>query len=218
MSAPGWLEIAGGKIELTYRLMAEQAVDQIAKVFENGLVKPWRDCSANRSSNRSEARYSTIVPPQVNASAVKHFCEHEWAQHLTDVMLRRAELAALRCPDRHGRRRAGDAFDGGDVELGCSRGLKRELVAYQSATIGCVARAALLLAAREHSARSHGQPTAVGLPVPHSYNACLNISASVSAEEFGRGCSACCWIFAPVATISGMSSFGSCRRCLSRKS
>ena len=32
---------------------------------------------------------SGILPPPVSASLVQHYCRHEWARHIDDVMIRR---------------------------------------------------------------------------------------------------------------------------------
>ena len=86
MSAPGWLEIAGGKLT-TYRLMAQQAVDKIIAYL--GL--PRAACRTAREPlvEPGEAQYSGILPPPVSAAAVEYFCAHEWARYPEDILLRR---------------------------------------------------------------------------------------------------------------------------------
>jgi glycerol-3-phosphate dehydrogenase len=84
----GWWDVAGGKLT-TYRLIAEQAVDQIAaqekwrlprcSTAEEPLLKP-----------EETAGVSGILPPPWSKSTVAHYCAHEWAAHLDDVMVRRA--------------------------------------------------------------------------------------------------------------------------------
>jgi len=83
----GWWDVAGGKLT-TYRLIAEQAVDQIAAqekwrlprcaTAEEPLLKP-----------EETAGVSGILPPPWSKGAVAYYCAHEWAAHLDDVMVRR---------------------------------------------------------------------------------------------------------------------------------
>jgi len=88
---PGWWDVAGGKLT-TYRLMAEQAVDGLAK--SPGLAGR----SFERCRTASEpllpasecAGVSGILPPKMSRELVEHFCAQEWAVHLDDVMVRRA--------------------------------------------------------------------------------------------------------------------------------
>jgi glycerol-3-phosphate dehydrogenase len=86
MTEPGWFDVAGGKLT-TYRLMAEQTVDQLI-----GFAK----LNARRCETEhvplldAPPMYSGITPPAVSRDAVKHFIEHEWARHLSDVMIRRS--------------------------------------------------------------------------------------------------------------------------------
>lgn len=85
---PGWWDVAGGKLT-TYRLMAEQTVDRIARY----LAHP-----APRSRTAEEpllppellTPYSAIIPPPCTRAAVEHYVTREWAAHLDDVMLRRS--------------------------------------------------------------------------------------------------------------------------------
>jgi glycerol-3-phosphate dehydrogenase len=85
MTEQGWFDVAGGKLT-TYRLMAEQTVDQIVR--HAGLQA--RSCStATIPLLVGEAKFSGILPPAVSKEAVEHFCRHEWAIHLSDVMIRR---------------------------------------------------------------------------------------------------------------------------------
>jgi glycerol-3-phosphate dehydrogenase len=83
---PGWFDVAGGKLT-TYRLMAEQTVDQVARYLK-------RDTPRSKTANRpllsaNESRFSSILPPEASREAVEHFCRNEWAIHLDDVMIRR---------------------------------------------------------------------------------------------------------------------------------
>ncbi|HUR58165.1 MAG TPA: glycerol-3-phosphate dehydrogenase/oxidase [Opitutaceae bacterium] len=84
---PGWWDIAGGKLT-TYRLMAEEAVDQIAEHLRANVQK----C---RTADEpllppGSTPFSAIVPPACSEAAVAHYVEHEWAMHLDDVMVRRS--------------------------------------------------------------------------------------------------------------------------------
>jgi glycerol-3-phosphate dehydrogenase len=87
MNEPGWWDVTGGKLT-TYRLMAEEAVDAIAKCLGRGKAVcqtarlPLLDAS-------STTAVSGIVPPPVSELVVKHYCRNEWARRLDDVMIRR---------------------------------------------------------------------------------------------------------------------------------
>ena len=87
MSHPGWWDVTGGKLT-TYRLMAEEAVDSIAKYLD--VKTP--PCSTARTplvEGGQTAALSGILPPPVSESAVIYFCQVEGAHHLDDVMIRR---------------------------------------------------------------------------------------------------------------------------------
>jgi len=90
---PGWWDVAGGKLT-TYRLMAEQTVDQIAK-WLSGLNAFNREIAACRTAVEpllpaAETNgVSGILPPKFCREAVEHYCANEWAVHLADVMVRR---------------------------------------------------------------------------------------------------------------------------------
>jgi glycerol-3-phosphate dehydrogenase len=86
MTEPGWFDVAGGKLT-TYRLMAEQTIDQIVSHLK---------CSTPACStadvpllDESQPLFSGILPPDVTREAVEHFCAKEWVMHLDDVMIRR---------------------------------------------------------------------------------------------------------------------------------
>jgi glycerol-3-phosphate dehydrogenase len=87
---PGWWDVAGGKLT-TYRLMAEQTIDQLVADRENGL-RPKSHC---RTADEpllpvsETAGISGILPPPFGTEAVAHCCTNEWAIHLDDVMVRR---------------------------------------------------------------------------------------------------------------------------------
>ncbi|HEX3601875.1 MAG TPA: glycerol-3-phosphate dehydrogenase/oxidase [Lacipirellulaceae bacterium] len=87
MNEPGWWDITGGKLT-TYRLMAEEAVDAIAKYV--GVAN--QKCQTARRpllTPSATSGISGIVPPPVSEALVKHFCRNEWALHLEDLMIRR---------------------------------------------------------------------------------------------------------------------------------
>ncbi len=88
MPQPGWIDVAGGKLT-TYRLMAQQAVDRIGKHLKLELP----DCQTAQQpliTPEEADGISGVIPPPVTRQAVEHYCTHEWAQHLDDVMLRRS--------------------------------------------------------------------------------------------------------------------------------
>ncbi len=96
-----WWDVAGGKLT-TCRLMAEQTVDRL--ISEAHLSA--QPCSTADHTLLDNPGISGILPPEFSESAVRHFCEHEWAQHLDDVMIRRsswhyyrrdAEAIAMQC-------------------------------------------------------------------------------------------------------------------------
>jgi glycerol-3-phosphate dehydrogenase len=114
MPEPGWIDVAGGKLT-TYRLMAEQTVDRIVSYLKIPApacataktpllaCSPFsgRACEARPAGHAWQARplnenappapttFTGILPPEVSRDAVEHFCRHEWASHLADIMLRR---------------------------------------------------------------------------------------------------------------------------------
>jgi glycerol-3-phosphate dehydrogenase len=89
---PAWWDVAGGKLT-TYRLMAEQTVDQIVKFLKHEGLKatpaPCRTAEEPLLPAAETQNLSGILPPQFSREIVKHFCENEWAAHLDDVMVRR---------------------------------------------------------------------------------------------------------------------------------
>jgi glycerol-3-phosphate dehydrogenase len=84
---PQWWDVAGGKLT-TYRLMAEQAVDQVvAKLkLKAGTCRTAKVPLLPKSETDG---VSAITPPDFCRSAVEHYCQTEWAIHLDDVMVRR---------------------------------------------------------------------------------------------------------------------------------
>jgi len=91
---PGWWDVAGGKLT-TYRLMAEETVDQIvSRLKRSSLLKqpvaPCRTASAPLLPVEQTEGLSGILPPECSRRLVEHFCANEWALHLDDVMVRRS--------------------------------------------------------------------------------------------------------------------------------
>jgi glycerol-3-phosphate dehydrogenase len=87
MTEPGWFDVTGGKLT-TYRLMAEQAVDEAAAYLKKEPM-PCQTATEPLLPDEAEPQYSGILPPPVSREAVEHYCRHEWAIHLDDVMVRR---------------------------------------------------------------------------------------------------------------------------------
>jgi len=90
---PGWWDVAGGKLT-TYRLMAQQTVDQIVERLTalRALTQKVETCSTATKPLLPESEttgVSGILPPECSRPVVEHFCHKEWAVHLDDVMLRR---------------------------------------------------------------------------------------------------------------------------------
>jgi glycerol-3-phosphate dehydrogenase len=86
MPQPGWLDVAGGKLT-TYRLIAEQAVDRLAR-YLGGPVARCRTAE-EPLCDAGGCPYSGILPPAVGPEPVQYACRQEWAVHLDDVMVRR---------------------------------------------------------------------------------------------------------------------------------
>jgi glycerol-3-phosphate dehydrogenase len=91
---PGWWDVAGGKLT-TYRLMAEETVDQIVSHLKRSSllkqpVTPCRTASAPLLPVEQTEGLSGILPPECSRRLVEHFCANEWALHLDDVMVRRS--------------------------------------------------------------------------------------------------------------------------------
>jgi glycerol-3-phosphate dehydrogenase len=85
--SPGWFDVVGGKLT-TYRLMAEQTVDRIARRLGR-TVAPCSTAEVRLLSPEETAGVSAIVPPEPSRAVVEHLCRNEWAVHLDDVMIRR---------------------------------------------------------------------------------------------------------------------------------
>jgi glycerol-3-phosphate dehydrogenase len=88
MPEPGWLEVAGGKLT-TYRLIAQQAVDRLLRHL-GCQARPCRTAEEPLLDPAEAEGASGILPPAVGAAVVEHYCRHQWAVHLDDVMLRRS--------------------------------------------------------------------------------------------------------------------------------
>jgi len=89
ISPDGWLDAAGGKLT-TYRLMAEESVNKLAR-FLNRTVPPCRTHQEALLKAGEPEGVSGVIPPPVTPEAVRHYCEKEWAVHLDDVMIRRTD-------------------------------------------------------------------------------------------------------------------------------
>jgi glycerol-3-phosphate dehydrogenase len=87
MSHAGWWDVTGGKLT-TYRLMAEETVDAIAKHLRIA-AEPCRTGKTPLVEGGAFASLSGILPPPVSGAAVSYFCLAEGARHLDDVMIRR---------------------------------------------------------------------------------------------------------------------------------
>lgn len=90
---PGWWDVAGGKLT-TYRLMAEQTVDQVVRWLRRAhdLTAPLTPCRTAEQPllpPEETAGLSGLLPPEFSRRAVEHYCAKEWAVHLDDVMVRR---------------------------------------------------------------------------------------------------------------------------------
>lgn len=88
MSNPGWWDVTGGKLT-THRLMAEETVTPIAKWLGMRGAISCRTAHTPLLEDPQAGSPSGILPPPVSQENVVHFCRHEWAQHLEDVMIRR---------------------------------------------------------------------------------------------------------------------------------
>lgn len=85
---PGWWDISGGKLT-TYRLMAEQAVDQIVNHL-GVAAKVCRTAMEPLLSPQQSNFFGGIRPPAESREAVEHYVRNEWALRLEDVLLRRS--------------------------------------------------------------------------------------------------------------------------------
>jgi glycerol-3-phosphate dehydrogenase len=85
-SNPAWWDVTGGKLT-TYRLMAEETVDQIVQRLR---VSARRCATADEPLLApADAATSGVLPPTPSASVVEHCVRREWSRRLDDVMFRR---------------------------------------------------------------------------------------------------------------------------------
>jgi glycerol-3-phosphate dehydrogenase len=84
---PGWIDVAGGKLT-TYRLIAEQAVDRIARRLKL-RSRPCRTAEERLLPPEVAGDTSGVLPPEARPEIIEHYCRNEWAVHLDDVMVRR---------------------------------------------------------------------------------------------------------------------------------
>lgn len=87
MADAGWWDITGGKLT-TYRLMAEEAVNEICE-FLGAETTLCRTADIPILDDVGEDLGGGVLPPEMTREAVVHFCKHEWAIHLDDIMIRR---------------------------------------------------------------------------------------------------------------------------------
>jgi glycerol-3-phosphate dehydrogenase len=126
---PHWWDVAGGKLT-TYRLMAEQTVDEVARALkafkrESG---PCRTAQEPLLPPGETKDISGILPPPPDRRVVEHYCENEWALHLDDIMVRRAGWHYYR---RDAQELAGRVADWMSQPLGWSEEVRvRELERY----------------------------------------------------------------------------------------
>jgi glycerol-3-phosphate dehydrogenase len=85
-SNPAWWDVTGGKLT-TYRLMAEETVDQIVR----RLGVATRPCATAEEPLLAAGETVTcgVTPPAPSAAVVEHCVRREWARRLDDVMFRR---------------------------------------------------------------------------------------------------------------------------------
>lgn len=97
-SQPGWWDVAGGKLT-TYRLIAEQTVNQLAAA----LNRSFASCvTAHRALLPAEETkgISQVVPPEFSERLIGHFCKNEWALNFDDLLVRRTSWAFYAHPSR----------------------------------------------------------------------------------------------------------------------
>lgn len=85
---PGWWDVAGGKLT-TYRLMAEQTVDQIAWHL-GASTHRCRTAVEPLLTEPDRVSLSGLLPAPFTRESVEHFVRHEWAVTLEDVLVRRS--------------------------------------------------------------------------------------------------------------------------------
>lgn len=83
MGEPGWFDVAGGKLT-TYRLMAEQTIDQVGRHLGARLPR-----SRTAELPLTAGPSSGVLPPPIEQNVVVETCRQEWVVHLDDLLLRR---------------------------------------------------------------------------------------------------------------------------------
>ena len=84
---PRWIDVSGGKLT-TYRLMAEQTVDMVARALDLRLSQSCTSDSPLPASGGADANFA-VLPPPFTREVVRHCCRSEWVEHLDDLLLRR---------------------------------------------------------------------------------------------------------------------------------
>ena len=87
MNERGWWDVTGGKLT-TYRLMAEETVNAIAKYTGSQKIK-CRTAEMPLLEPSATTGISGILPPPVSEPVVRHYCRNEWVRRLDDLMIRR---------------------------------------------------------------------------------------------------------------------------------
>ncbi|HRE81848.1 MAG TPA: glycerol-3-phosphate dehydrogenase/oxidase [Opitutaceae bacterium] len=125
----GWWDVAGGKLT-TYRLMAEQTVDQIV----THLGHPKVVCRTAREPllHRDDTSYSGICPPLCTEDAVNHYVTKEWAVSLSDVLVRRSSWHYYHAPSSGLAERVAQWM--GEMQGWTEAERERQLVAYRKET------------------------------------------------------------------------------------
>ena len=102
MPEPGWFDVAGGKLT-TYRRIAQQVVDRIVG-YQGRKAEPCRTATEPLLLPEQAGGAQRHSSPAGPADLVEHYCRHEWAVHLDDVMIRRtswhyyhADAAKIAC-------------------------------------------------------------------------------------------------------------------------
>lgn len=88
LSPQGWMDITGGKLT-TYRLMAEQAIDQLLPHL-NMDHRHSTSAEIPLVEDPHQLPFSKIAPCPLSKEAVTYYVRCEWARHLEDLMIRRS--------------------------------------------------------------------------------------------------------------------------------
>jgi glycerol-3-phosphate dehydrogenase len=86
-SMPDWYDVAGGKLT-TYRLMAEQVVDRVARSLRK-KCRPCQTAEVPLLESSGLAVGAGILPPEPSEETVRAMCADRWAIRLEDCMIRR---------------------------------------------------------------------------------------------------------------------------------